>query len=295
MSQIPPFLNIGDQVELISPSSPSDSLNWLKGKEVLESWGLKVSLSPNINSKHHGLAGTDQQRLADLQNALDNPHTKAIFPIRGGYGLTRIIDQLDFSKFIENPKWIIGFSDITALHLAVNALEIASIHGPMPNNFLEENSQDKLEFLKKLLFGESIEIPLQQPQNSFNKSLKGKIIGGNLSLICQNIGTNTFPNPENKILFLEDVGEKYYHIDRMMVQLKRSGLFHYLNGLIIGQFSECLEAKLRIGQSPYEIIQSHLLESGLPIIWNFSAGHIPYNIPFFLQKEIEIQSDKLLV
>ncbi len=294
MSIIPPFLQAGDQVHLISPSSPSNSLNWLKGKEVLESWGLSTSLSQNINLTHNGLAGTDEQRLDDLQDALDNPDIKAIFPIRGGYGLTRIIDYIDFTKFIEKPKWIVGFSDITALHLALSTLDIASIHGPMPNNFLENGSSNKLDLLKGLLFGKAPN--LQLPEHSLNKKgkLEGKIIGGNLSLITQTLGTSSFPNPDKKILFIEDVGEKYYHIDRMMVQLKRSGLLEYIQGMIVGQFSECEEAKLTIGMEPYEIIDYHLEDYSFPVFYNAPMGHVPTNLPIYLNKEVTISSKGII-
>lgn len=285
MSKSPAPLKSGDKVILLSPSSPSDSLNWLKGKEILESWGLETQVSDHCNAKHFGLAGTDEERLSDLQKALDDPSIKAIFPIRGGYGLTRILDQLDFTQFQKKPKWIVGFSDITALHLAVNSLNIASIHGPMPNNFVEKEGGDKLDRLKNLLFGEISELPL--PTHPFNKKgkISGEIIGGNLSLICQNLGTNTFPNPEGKILLIEDVGEKYYHIDRMMVQLKRSGLLHYIKGMIVGQFSECTEAKLSMGLEPNEIIHHHTKDFKFPIAFNAPIGHIPYNLPIILHKK----------
>jgi muramoyltetrapeptide carboxypeptidase len=276
---IPPYLQPGDEVAILSPASFPHTKNWKQGVEVLENWGLRVRNAPNYLSRHFGLGGTDAERLSDLQQMLDNPSIKAIFPIRGGYGSSRLLDSLDFSGFKSNPKWIVGFSDITALLCEVDRLGFASIHGPMPHNFCQKGGESALQNLYTALF-EGV-VSVSAPAHSLNRlgEASAEIIGGNLSLLCHLVGSPTFGSTEGKILFIEEVGERLYHVDRMLLQLKRAGIFQNLAGLIVGRFTDCNEASLTIGKTAFELVAEHTSGTSFPIAYDFPAGHIPNNQP----------------
>ena len=276
---IPPYLQPGDEVAILSPASFPHTENWKLGVEVLESWGLRVRNAPNYLSRHFGLGGTDAERLSDLQQMLDDPSIKAIFPIRGGYGSSRLLDSLDFSGFKSNPKWIVGFSDITALLCEVDRLGFASIHGPMPHNFCQKGGESALQNLYTALF-EGV-VSVSAPAHPLNRlgEASAEIIGGNLSLLCHLIGSSTFASTAGKILFLEEVGERLYHVDRMLLQLKRAGMFQNLAGLIVGGFTDCNEASLTIGKTAFELVAEHTSGTSFPIAFDFPAGHIPNNQP----------------
>ncbi|MEY4987992.1 MAG: Muramoyltetrapeptide carboxypeptidase [Bacteroidota bacterium] len=278
----PKLLQSGNRVAIVSPASPPNSDQWKKGIEVLESWGLEVVFAENFLAKHFGLAGTDEQRQADFQRMLDDKSIQAIFPLRGGYGSSRFLDALDFSDFQNSPKWIVGFSDITAILCHLDQLGVASIHGPMPNNFCQKGGDEALASLHELLFrGETkFQIP-SHASNRFGET-ESTLVGGNLSLLVHLIGSESFPNPAGKILFIEEIGERLYHVDRMLVQLKRAGYLAQLAGLIIGGFTDCEEAKLEIGKTVIELVLEHCADTTYPIAFDFPAGHIPNNfaLPF---------------
>jgi muramoyltetrapeptide carboxypeptidase len=276
---IPPYLQPGDEVAILSPASFPPTDNWKMGVEVLENWGLKVRTAPNYLSRHFGLGGTDAERLADLQQMLDEPSIKAIFPIRGGYGVSRLLDSLDFSGFISSPKWVVGFSDITALLCELDSKGFASIHGPMPLNFCQKGGESALQNLYTALFegGVSVAAPAH-PLNRLGEA-SAEIIGGNLSLLSHLIGSASFANTDGKILFIEEIGERLYHVDRMLLQLKRAGLFQNLAGLLLGGFTDCNEANLSIGKTAFELVAEHTSGTSYPIAFDFPAGHIPNNQP----------------
>lgn len=287
MFQIPHLLTPGNRVGIISPASHPTSDQWKAGLHVLTDWGLEIVLGENYLAEHFGLGGTDEQRRADLQRMLDDPSIQAIFPLRGGYGVSRLLDGLDFTKFIEHPKWIVGFSDITALLCHIDTLSIASIHGPMPNNFCQKGGEAALANLHTLLFEGRMQIrTATHPLNKHGET-KSTIIGGNLSLLTHLIGTNSFPNPKGKILFIEEVGERLYHVDRLLLQLKRAGYLSDLAGLIIGGFTDCKEASLEIGLRVEEMILEHTAAFTYPIAFDFPAGHIPNNQPLPMGKKIK--------
>lgn len=279
---IPPYLQPGDEVAILSPASFPPTENWKQGVAVLESWGLRVRKAPHYLSRHFGLGGTDAERLTDLQQMLDDPQIKAIFPIRGGYGSSRLLDSLDFSGFISNPKWIVGFSDITALLCEVDRLGFASIHGPMPHNFCQSGGESALQNLYTALF-EGV-VSVSTPAHPLNRlgEAYAEIIGGNLSLLCHLVGSPTFSQTAGKILFLEEIGERLYHVDRMLLQLKRAGMFQNLAGLIVGGFTDCQEASLTIGKTAFELVAEHTSGTSFPIAFDFPAGHIPNNQPLVL-------------
>jgi muramoyltetrapeptide carboxypeptidase len=276
---IPPYLQPGDQVAILSPASFPSTDNWKRGVEVLESWGLRVRTAPNYLSRHFGLGGTDAERLADLQQMLDDSSIKAIFPIRGGYGSSRILDSLDFTAFCQHPKWIVGFSDITALLCEVDRLGFASLHGPMPHNLGQIGGESALQNLRSALFEGVYSVTADSHVlNRFGET-SAEIIGGNLSLLCHLLGSPTLSATQGKILFLEEIGERLYHVDRMLLQLKRAGLFQNLAGLLVGGFTDCQEASLTIGKTAYELVAEHTEGTSYPIAFDFPAGHIPNNQP----------------
>lgn len=294
---IPPFLRTGDVVAIVAPAGLIEPSQITPAVRIIESWGLTVISGKNIFSKHFNFSGTDSQRASDLQEALDNPEIKAVFCARGGYGVLRIIDKINWTNFIKNPKWIIGYSDITALHALVNnKLQTASIHGPMPVNF-EKLSAEKnsLNYLKQILFGHSVVYSLPNKSNIPSFETKGILKGGNLSLLYSLRGTPYDFDSENTILFLEDIGEYMYHLDRMIQNFKLGNKFHGLKGIILGGFTDIKENEIHFGLSAKEIITQAVNNHNIPIIDNFPAGHMEPNYPFILGKIIKIKSANNLI
>ena len=241
----PPYLKKNDKVAIIAPAKKVSPQDIKMAVQILESWGLEVILGKHLFKTYNQFAGTDAERTEDLQMMLDNPEIKAIICARGGYGTTRIVDKLDFSEFVIHPKWLVGFSDITVLHCQIHRLGIESIHGIMPLLFPKQTEQT-IESLRKGLFGENLELHSIH-EHSLNRQgeTRGLLIGGNLSLFANNIGTPSDIDTKGKILFLEDVSEYLYHLDRMMIHLYRAEKLRNLAGLIIGQFSEIKDNKDR--------------------------------------------------
>ncbi len=294
---IPPLLVPGDDVLVISPSSHPTTDRWIQGIEVLEAWGLRVNRGKNYLAVHEGFAGTDAERLTDFQAGLDDPCIKAIFPMRGGYGASRLLDSLDFSGMKRSPKWLVGFSDITAPLVHLDSLGFAGIHGPMPHNFCVEGGELALESLYRLLFHGETNLEVNaSPYNRLGE-VTGKAIGGNLSIVVHLLGSSSFENPAGKILCLEEVGERLYHVDRMLVQLKRAGFLQNLAGLLVGGFTDCHEAPLTIGKKYEEIIREHTEGTSYPIAFDVPFGHIPSNfaLPFGTKINLSINSEKVQV
>ncbi len=273
---IPQFLKSGDKVGIVATAKKVHKTHTLEGIEVLKGWGLEVKVGEYVFASHHQFAGTDEERKEDLQRMIDNPEIKAIFMVRGGYGSTRIIDAMDFRPLFTNPKWICGFSDVTAFHLHLFNLGIASIHSPMPS-FFYALKPTSLQWLHDLVFGKEMSHTIESHSLNRYGVATGKITGGNLSIICHTIGTTSHIDTEDQILFLEDVGENLYHLDRMMVQLKRAGLLENLAGLIIGQFSEMKDNEDSFGADANEIIHSHVEEFDYPLAFNYPIGHAKEN------------------
>ena len=274
---IPPYLNQGDKVSVIATAKKLDKKNTLHGIEMLKHWGLQVIIGGHAFDSFHQFAGTDTHRAEDLQDALDNPEFKAIFIARGGYGTTRIIDDINYDRLLDRPKWVCGFSDITALHFQLFKLGIASLHSPMPS-FFHAVDETSIKFMRKSLFGGADKITVAPHPLNKNGEGNGRLIGGNLSIICHLLGTATGVDTAGTILFIEDVDEQLYRIDRMMLQLKRAGLLHNLAGLIVGQFSEIEEDKDGFGFDAMEIISSHIAEFDYPVAFNFPVGHTKENL-----------------
>ena len=270
----PPLLKSGDKIGIVATGRKVSVNNIEPACKILTSWGMEVVMSPNLHSNgHEYLAGSDLERLSDIQQMIDNPDIKAIVCARGGYGTTRIIDALDFSSLYKNPKWIVGFSDVTALHLKLFKVGIKSVHGTMPLLFSNTESNSSIESLRRSLIGES-DVITSSP-NRFNKFGKATapIIGGNLSLIVDSIGTSADPDTNGKILVLEEIDEYKYKIDRMLMHLKRSGKLDNLAGLIVGYMTDIKDPDIPFGETIEEIVVSKTTKKNYPIAFNFPIGH----------------------
>jgi muramoyltetrapeptide carboxypeptidase len=277
----PPFLTVGDKVGIIAPAfwanRGEEALQ--KAIAILQSWGLQVLLGPTIYAKHGVLAGNDQLRKADLQAMFDDPSIKAIFAYRGGYGTNRIIDDIDFTGCLKHPKWFVGFSDMTTVHLKLHQLGIVSVHGEMVCHFHEPQYKDSVDSLRSLLFGKPIQVTAQPDILNNLGTAKAPVVGGNLMMLCTNIGTSSDLDTKGKILFIEDVDEKLYALDRMIVHLKRSGKLDHLAGLVIGTMSDMKDyAQTPFGKDAYSVIKEHLANYNYPIAFNFPIGHTAPNM-----------------
>ncbi|NQD69120.1 LD-carboxypeptidase [Sphingobacterium shayense] len=286
--KIPEFLKKGDTVAIVCPAS------YIKGNienaiQVLTNWGLKVHIGSTVSAQFNQFAGTDTERAVDLQHALDNPEMKAIFAARGGYGSVRIIDSLNLERFKKNPKWLIGFSDITVLHSHFhNVVEVATIHGQMPKSF-EDSSKEALNTLHNALFGESVDIKYKQTDYpNRNGSAQGRLIGGNLAILHSILASPSDGSYDGKILFIEDVGEPHYNIDRMLWTLKRAGKLSNLAGLIVGGFTSLKDSDPPFGQRIEEIIMDKVQEYSYPVCFSFPAGHISDNRAIILGLEASL-------
>jgi muramoyltetrapeptide carboxypeptidase len=290
----PPYLVKGDTVAITCPAKklPRDINDAVK---LLESWGLKVLLGETVNASWNQFAGTDELRANDMQQFLNDPEVKAIFAARGGYGTIRIIDRLDFSSFKNQPKWIIGFSDITVLHSHIQALyQTESIHGQMPLT-IPDGSKPSLESLRKALFNEPLEYHYASEIPNKSGHAKGILIGGNLTLMVMMAGSVSEQDYNDKILFLEDVGEYLYSLDRMLWNLKRSGKLDNLKGLILGSFTEMKDNEIPFGQTAEEIIRSHVSDFKYPVCFNFPAGHVNDNRALIFGREVQMNVKNLEV
>ncbi len=288
MLQFPPFLHTEDKVTIISPAGKIDN-NFLKGaKKALESWGLKAVTGKYAAGEHGRFSGTVKQRTADLQSAMNDKQIKAILCSRGGYGAIHLIDKLDFTKFSEHPKWLLGYSDVTLLHELFQYKGYASIHSLMARHLAVEPPTDPCSLLlKSLLFGE---LPsYQSPEHKLNieGNAKGILRGGNLSVLYGLRGTPYDFPAEDTILFIEDIGERPYHIDRMMNNLKLGGILEKISGLIVGQFTE-YEEDSSIGKKVYEMIAEMVNPYGYPVCFDFPVGHVVSNVPLICGGEVTL-------
>lgn len=273
----PLFLKPGDRVAIAAPARKISQQELAPAVKLLQSWGLEVVIPEHLFDEENQFAGSDDTRAALMQHLLDAPDIRAIFCARGGYGTVRIIDRLDFSNFAESPKWLVGYSDITVLHSHIHRhLGIETLHATMPINISDKelrHPSPAVETMRRQMFGESLEYAC--PAHKLNRTGKatGLLVGGNLSMLYSLCGSESDIDTAGKILFIEDLDEYLYHIDRMMMNLKRCGHLTHLAGLVVGQMSDMHDNSIPFGHTAEEIVRDAVAEYGYPVCFNFPAGH----------------------
>ena len=283
----PPTLNPGDLIYITAPAKITDPKTVFFAKEYLEKKGFKVLVSAHCFGSHNYFSGTDEERMLDLQFGIDHPDVRAILCARGGYGSIRLVDRINWANMLREPKWMIGFSDITVFHHRLNKLGVQSIHGSMPINF-EKNTTASISTLVNCLIGQWPHISVAPNQSNKPGVAIGNLIGGTLSIVYSMLGTDDQYDFEDSILFLEDVGEHYYHVERMIFALGKAGVFEKTKGLIIGGMTELEDTDPPLGRSIEEIILEQLRFSNMPVIFNFPAGHIEDNRAIVFGKKVQL-------
>ena len=285
---IPPYLKKGDTVAIVCTARKFFPEEAKPAIELLDSWGLKVKLGTTIGLDSCQLGGTDIERAVDFQQMMDDENIKAIWCARGGYGTVRMVDLLDFTQFKKKPKWIMGFSDVTVLHSQVNTERIASLHCIMP--FTVPKAPDEVkETLRKALFGEKLDYIIPSKPYDIQGKASGELVGGNLSILYSLLGSRSSLNTKNKILYIEDLDEYLYHIDRMMYNLKRNGYFENLKGLIVGGMTDMHDNEIPFGQNAVQIITAIVKEYNIPVCFDFPAGHLKDNRTLILGKQVDLE------
>lgn len=284
---IPPNLKIGDTLGIVSTARKITDAELKPFLSLLKEWQLEPLLGKTIGAADHQFAGNDALRTQDFQEMLDNPSVKAIWCARGGYGTVRMVDRLDFSNFKKNPKWIVGYSDVTVLHSALHNLGVASLHGQMGLE-IENKTQATRQTIHDALFGNRYTIAYAS-EEKLNRTgtAKGELVGGNLSVLSSLLGSPSAIETKEKILFLEDLDEYLYHIDRMIQNLKRNGLFTELKGLIVGGMSSMNDSTIPFGKTAEEIIWDAVKEYGYPVCFNFPSGHTRDNRALIMGRDVE--------
>ena len=291
----PPYLKTGDTVAIVAPSgilkNRTDEVQ--QAQALLKRWGLHSVVGKHVFSEADHFAGTDDERCEDLQNALDNPKISAIWCARGGYGTVRILDKLDYSKFKQNPKWLIGYSDITALHNQIHNEGVESLHAIMCVSLPKDESEIEasISTLKNTLFGNPLSYTLKG--SSYNKTgtTSGQLVGGNLTMLQTMLGSKTSIDTFGKILFIEEIGEYKYHIDRMLQSLKRAGYFDNCKGVIVGDMTKLRTNTTLWGTSVEQLILDALADYDFPIAFNMPAGHEKDNRALILGRTVQLTVD----
>jgi muramoyltetrapeptide carboxypeptidase len=286
----PPHLQKGDTIGITAPAGCLAEPEITLAVDLIRSWGLHVEFGKHLYSRRSSFAGTDKQRASDLQLMLDNPHIRAILCARGGYGTLRIIDKLRFGNFLKNPKWIAGYSDITVLHSFLQqCLGTESLHGAMPR-VIPPETPDLVSFdsLRAILFGEIKEYALQPHKLNLSGKAQGTLVGGNLSVLYSLSGSCYEPDTFGKILFLEDLNEYLYHIDRMIMNLKIRGKLKGLSGLIVGGMIGMKSSASGFRKSAYEIIHDAVAGYSYPVMFGFPAGHGHPNLSLPMGREVAL-------
>ena len=287
----PAYLQKGDTIAIVAPAGILKNRKHIidKAKSLAESWGLKVVYGKHMFSQNNHFAGTDDERCEDFQLALDNPNIKAIWSARGGYGSVRILDKLDFTRFKKHPKWIIGYSDITAFHSHVHNLGVETIHGMMGTS-MQDNPQDipeTIETLRKALFGETLRYEIQSSKKNRKGVVSGELVGGNIAILASLLGSESQVKTDGKILFIEEIGEYKYSIDRMLQSLKRAGYFTKVKAVIVGDMTKIKKNSTPWGSSIEQLILD-VLPNDIPVLFDFPAGHEPDNRALIMGRTITL-------
>jgi len=288
----PSPLQKGDLIYITAPAKAIEKEHVDHAVNLLEKEGFRVLLSEHCTGQYHYFSGTDEERRSDLQFGLDHPEVKAILCGRGGYGCVRIVDDLQWAGMLREPKWLIGFSDITVFHQRLQRFGIQSIHGTMVLNF-KENSDEAIRTMLQALRGEDYN--LNGPMSAYNKPgiSTGELVGGNLSILYSLIGTNDQIDYSGKILFIEDLAEHIYHIDRMLYTFKKAGIWEQINGLIVGGMTDLEDTTVPFGKRVEELIHEQLAFRNIPVAFDFPAGHINDNraLIFGRMCELTVRND----
>ncbi|MEI6060072.1 MAG: LD-carboxypeptidase [Bacteroidota bacterium] len=285
----PPYLKPGDKIALVATARKVSPVEMDKAIRVFQSWGLQVVTGPHLFGEKDQYSGTDEERAADLQMMLDDSEVRAIICARGGYGTVRIIDNIDFSAFQQHPKWIVGYSDITVLHSHIHTrFGIETLHATMPVNFADEGSAEAIDSLRKALFGEPLEYVTGTHTLNRAGEISGILTGGNLSILYSLLGSPSDIQTEDKILFIEDLDEYLYHVDRMMMNLKRNGKLSGVKALVVGGMNKMNDNTIPFGRQAGQIIAEYAEQAGIPLCFNFPAGHIADNRALILGREVRL-------
>lgn len=293
----PAYLQKGDMIAIVAPAGILKNRKHVidKAKELAESWGLKVVIGKHVFTQANHFAGTDEQRCQDFQEALDNSQIKAIWSARGGYGSVRILDQLDFSKFKENPKWIIGYSDITAFHNHVHNSGVETLHAMMGTSMQDDpvDIAETIETFRKALFGEELKYTIKSSKENRKGNAEGVLVGGNIAILASMLGSDSQLNTDGKILFIEEIGEYKYAIDRMLQSLKRAGYFNKVKGIIVGDMTKIRKNTTPWGSSIEELILD-IVPNDIPVLFGFPAGHEPDNRALIMGRTVKLSvADRL--
>lgn len=286
----PPALQQGDKVAIVATARKITHQEIAPAKAWLEALGLQVVIGNSIGLVERQFAGTDAQRLADLQQQFDDPSVRAIWCARGGYGTVRLVDGIDWRGFDQAPKWLCGFSDITVLHAALQARGYASIHSTMPVNVANTpESEASLRSLWRALQGNVVDYAENHLQWARGERLQGEVIGGNLSVLYSLLGSSTFPDLTGKVLFLEDLDEYLYHLDRMMMGLKRAGKLQGLAGLLVGGLTQMNDNAVAFGRTAEQILFEAVGEYPYPVVFGMPAGHQALNLALVMGGPLDLQ------
>ncbi len=292
----PPYLKPGDKIAIVAPAGKIANDKISPAIQTLESWGLKVIISEHLQGAYHQFSATDEERTADFQKMLDDESVRAILCARGGYGSNRVIDHLDFSNFLKIPKWIIGFSDITVFHSHIHStFQIETIHGTMMVGLKDSEVNNLgIDSLRTVLFGEKLKYQLKVHPADRKGNAEGVLTAGNLAILCSLIGTASDIQTDGKILFIEEVGEYLYRLDRMMWQLKRAGKLNNLAGLIVGGLTEMKDNETSFGKTAHEIIKECVEEYDYPVCFDFPAGHQDDNRAMIFGRKVYLEINEMV-
>lgn len=292
----PAYLKAGDTVAIVAPSgilkNRNEEIN--RAQKLLESWGLNVTIGKHVFEQAGHFAGTDMQRTEDLQKAINDPTVKAIWSARGGYGTVRVLDNLDYSSLNKHPKWLIGYSDITALHNDLHNAGFESIHALMCTSLTEDLSEieESVNSFKKAIFGEGLTYEISGSKYNKPGNATGQLVGGNLTLLHTMLGSRTSINTDGKIIFIEEIGEYAYHIDRMLISMKRAGYFENCKGIIVGDISKVRRNTTPWGKPVKQLILDVFENYDFPILFDFPAGHEKDNRALILGRTIDLKVSK---
>ena len=289
----PIFLQRGDVIGIFAPARKISEAEVLPAVRMIQDAGFRVKLAPGLYHTDRQFAGNDASRAADFQSLINDPEVRAILCARGGYGTVRLIDRIDWTRLLDDPKWVIGYSDVSVLHSHIQRhLNMQTLHGPMPVNFTEEGNEIALQSLWEMLTGKMPQYcfphhPLNRPGEA-----EGICCGGNLSVLYSLLGSPSDLEVEGKILFLEDLDEYLYHIDRMMMNLKRNGWFERISGLLVGGLTDMNDNAVPFGRSAEEIVREVVEPYRFPVAFGFPAGHLPDNRPILMGGELKMRISK---